>query len=549
VRRFLAAFGRGRHYLHEPFTTGPIRRAHALATGHAAAFGCELEEAAYVLSFGAELLESHPSPVAFARGLAEMRRGRPGRRGKLVMIGPRLSLTAANADEWLPARPGTEIEIALAVASVLLRDGLHDASFEPTSNGFALFRDFVLSRATPAEVERRTGVSARSVERLAREIADNRPALVLAGGPAVRASGGMALALAVSHLNALLGAYGDEGVLRFGVAEPRFGPWPEPGAPAPEERPLAAALLEGRPLPPALFVCDTNPLHSLPGGFSLGERLRASSLVVSFASFPDETTRFADVVLPESMSFERYEDAVPDFAPQAMAALSGPLLLRPLYDTRSMPDALLALARRLDLGSAFPWESYEAALREAWKPLPLSWDEAMAKGGFFSEEKRAKPAFATSDQRYHFATEPLEAALAAPAAPSALTLHLYPSSAFGDGRSAHLPFLQDLADPVTGVRWGSVVEIGESTAETLGIRSGDLVEVRAGDRALEAPAHVSPGVHPGVVAIALGQGHASYGRYASGRGVNAYSLLDALADEDGLLLGAARVDVRKATPR
>jgi anaerobic selenocysteine-containing dehydrogenase len=548
VRRFLTAAGRGLHYLHEPLTTGSIRRAHGLATGHASAFGCAMEEAAYVVSFGAELLESHLSPVGFARGLAEMRRGRPGRRGKLVMVGPRLSLTAANADEWLPLRPGTEIDVALGVASVLSRDNLQEPSLASTSNGLAAFQELLASRATPAQVEERTGVSAKRIERLARELAEHRPALVLAGGSAVRLRHGMALALSVSHLNALLGGYGEHGVLRFGVGSPPFGDWPAPGGPmAPEPRPLATALAEGSPLPPALFFCDTNPMHSLPSGFSLGERLRASSLVVSFASYPDETMRWADVVLPESMSFERFEDEVPDFATAPMANLSGPLLQRPLYDTRSMPDALLALAQKLGLSEAFPWQSYEGALREAWKPLPLSWDDAIAKGGFFSSDRAiSTPAFATSDRRYHFATEPLEAALGAPAA-AELTLHLYPSTAHGDGRSAHLPFLQDLADPITGVRWGTVVEISSSVAEKMGLASGDLVRVRAGERSLTAPVHASPGIHPGVVAISLGQGHSAYGRYASGRGQNAYGLLDAAADEDGFLMSAGDVDLQKVT--
>ncbi|HJS74397.1 MAG TPA: molybdopterin dinucleotide binding domain-containing protein, partial [Vicinamibacteria bacterium] len=92
-----------------------------------------------------------------------------------------------------------------------------------------------------------------------------------------------------------------------------------------------------------------------------------------------------------------------------------------------------------------------------------------------------------------------------------------------------------LADPVTGVRWGSVVEIAERDAAELGIRSGDAVEIQAGESMLTAPAHVSQGIVPGVVALAAGQGHAANGRHASGRGVNAFALTE----------GA--IEVRKAT--
>jgi hypothetical protein len=247
------------------------------------------------------------------------------------------------------------------------------------------------------------------------------------------------------------------------------------------------------------------------------------------------------------MSFERFEDAVPPFGLAPHARLSGPLLMRPIHDTRSMPDALIALAHRMESRESFPWDNYEQALRESWAPLG-SWDETLAKGGFVGEGGGTPIAFATPEGRYRFATEPLEAALSQ-AVPSGRALHIYPSTAFGDGRSARLPYLQDLADPVTGVRWGSVVEIAESDARELGIRSGDQVEVATAGATVTAPAHVSQGIVPGVVALAAGQGHTAGGRHAEGRGVNAYSLLEAAAGEDGFLLTAGNVELRKAETR
>jgi anaerobic selenocysteine-containing dehydrogenase len=69
-----------------------------------------------------------------------------------------------------------------------------------------------------------------------------------------------------------------------------------------------------------------------------------------------------------------------------------------------------------------------------------------------------------------------------------------------------------------------VVEIAETDGAELGIRSGDLVELASGDVTLIAPAHVSQGMMPGVIAVAAGQGHTANGRHADGRGVNAYAL-------------------------
>jgi molybdopterin-containing oxidoreductase family iron-sulfur binding subunit len=90
--------------------------------------------------------------------------------------------------------------------------------------------------------------------------------------------------------------------------------------------------------------------------------------------------------------------------------------------------------------------------------------------------------------------------------------------------------MQELPDAVTKAVWGSWVELNPATAEPLGIRTGDLVEVSTEAGKVQAPAFVYRGVRPDVVAVPIGQGHTEYGRLASGRGVQALSLLDGTAD-------------------
>ena len=109
----------------------------------------------------------------------------------------------------------------------------------------------------------------------------------------------------------------------------------------------------------------------------------------------------------------------------------------------------------------------------------------------------------------------------------------YPSLAFGDLRSAHLPFLQELADPMTDTRWGSVVEVSVPAAEEYGITNGDPLLVSSAQGELVARALVMPGLRPEVVAMAVGQGHTSYGRYATDRGANPLALLPPPGPVDG----------------
>src|SRR5205085_10508275 len=83
----------------------------------------------------------------------------------------------------------------------------------------------------------------------------------------------------------------------------------------------------------------------------------------------------------------------------------------------------------------------------------------------------------------------------------------YPSAAFGDGSTAHLPWLQELPDPLTSAMWSSWVEINPQTAAHLGIAGGDIVEVASAHGTLRAPAVLLPGLAPDMMAMPVGQGH------------------------------------------
>lgn len=556
VQRFLRAYGSTRHWVHEPLADAAVREANAAVAGHRTFFVHDLARARYAVSLGAALLEGSRSPVRYGRELGDLRRGRPGVRGKLVAIEPRLSLTASNADEWLPARPGTEAAIALALAHVIVRDAMQDDGFvTDRTSGFETFRDEVLPRFAPETVAETAGISVDALERVAHEMAANSPAVVVTGDAAVTGDRGLATALAVAHLNALLGAYGRAGGIFFATPPP-FTPWPdldagvagEPATLAVEASSFAAWLAARQGEAPdvgALIVAGTNPVFSAPSALDTVSAIGAIPFVAVFATVLDETSMLADLVLPEPSTFERFDDDVADPGTGIpMASLSGPLFSRSLYeDTRSMPDALIALATRLGppMAEAFPWDSYEDALRDAWAGLQATgtgsvtastasgfWRQAVASGGWWDDTAEPTATFATEDGRYRFETGALEelALTAAPTTPERpLTLLVHGSVAFGDGRSAHLPFLQELSDPLTGVRWGSAVEINPATAAEQRIEDGDLVEVASEHGSLTAQAKLTPGLRPDVVAIAAGQGHTAYGRFATDRGANPYRLL------------------------
>src|SRR5574341_529920 len=181
----------------------------------------DIESARYILSIGTPLLEGWYSPTWMQRMYGNFRRKRPETRGKLVQIEPRLSPTAANADEWIAINPGTEAALALGLAYTIIKEGRYDENFTREHTfGFEDWKDkqgkermgfknWVLQEYTTESVSIITGVPIVTIIRLAREFAELRPALAI--GERRPNSGGFNLQMAVLALNALVGSLDSEG--------------------------------------------------------------------------------------------------------------------------------------------------------------------------------------------------------------------------------------------------------------------------------------------------------------------------------------------------
>src|SRR5204863_2602964 len=204
---------------------------------------------------------------------------------------PRLSQTAACAGEWLPIRPGTEGLLALAMAHVIVSEKLHDADFvNQSTSGFAPWSS-ALANYAPATVAAQIDVPAEKIERIAREFAQRRPSV------AVGDSRDVASLTAIYALNALVGAFGKAGGILRDVGDTSGS---VPAAAGPDILTLMSTAGNIK----ALLVFDTNPLFTLPEGEKLKTAIGSVPFIASFASFLDETSVMADLILPNHHSLE-----------------------------------------------------------------------------------------------------------------------------------------------------------------------------------------------------------------------------------------------------
>src|SRR5688572_5566072 len=163
IAQLLQRYGAPAPVTFEVFSDEVLRRANAISFGQHQLPTFDLENTRYLLAFGADFLGTWNSAVAHSAAYGRMKQARPGGRAKFVHVDARMSQTAANADEFVAIRPGTEGVLALGIARLVSAQ---------LAKGTA---DTALAEWTPPEVEKRTGVPAAKVERLAREFAEHGP--------------------------------------------------------------------------------------------------------------------------------------------------------------------------------------------------------------------------------------------------------------------------------------------------------------------------------------------------------------------------------------
>jgi anaerobic selenocysteine-containing dehydrogenase len=290
------------------------------------------------------------------------------------------------------------------------------------------------------------------------------------------------------------------------------------------------------------------------------EALEKVPFIASFGSFVDETSALADLILPDHSYLESWIDEVPESGTTEAVISVAPPVMQPLHDTRALPDVLLDLAHRLGgrTGQALPWKSYEEMLQAALTPLvhrPGSisakdadefWKKIQEQGGWWSIGASAAPTRSPAESSQPVKSQ--EPQFVGPAAEYPFYFLPYATQQFFDGRHANLPWMQEMPEVLSTGMWGTWVEINPRTAATLQIEQGDLLEVASPNGRVRAPALLSPGIAPDVIAMPVGQGHESYGRYASNRGVNPITILaPQLEPATGSLAWAGtRVNITKA---
>jgi anaerobic selenocysteine-containing dehydrogenase/Fe-S-cluster-containing dehydrogenase component len=538
---WMKALGRGKHIVYETFAHEPIKEANRISFGIESIPSYQIGRAKYLLSFGSDFIETWISPVEFANEFSQAHSYKDKSRsmGKFVQIEPRSSITASSADLWVAVKPGTEGLLALGITKLILDSGRASISGGEASRLNNLVGSYTLDKVSAI-----CDIPKDTIVEIAKDFIELTPSLAIGGGAAYTTTTATQTICAINILNYVAGNIGN--TVNFGdtLTIANANSFREIGS-------LVESMKNGDV--ELLFVYNVNPVFTMPEVLKFEEAIDKVPFVVSFSSFMDETTEHANLILPDNTSLESWGDYVPK---ESIYGLIQPAM-SPVFNTKSTGDSIISITKKINgLENHFTANGFYEYLVESWKKIhsrlapqedfETFWVEALENGGVFRELPASRIPLTNEAYGVDFAN--LEPQMEGH---GELYLIAFPSYRYYDGRGANKPWLQELPDALTTAVWDSWVEIHPDTAGKMGIQEGDFISIESAYGRIETQAYIYKGIRPDAIAVPLGLGHKSYGRYAKDRGVSPLKILPASKDKysGGFAWLSTKVDVSKTGKR
>jgi len=429
----------------------------------------DLTKADVVVSFDCDFLGTHPDMLAMSRGWASRRNPDDGPMNRVHLAEPGLSITGASADDRWPLSAARVAELAMDVAQVILHGG-HGGSDA--------------ARAMAADLTSHKGSS-----------------LVMAG-PSQPA----AVHAACAAINEALGNIG---------TTVRYARVTEPEMTAASLETLIAEMNRGDVN--TLVILDGNPVWDAPADLDLAKAMAKVPNTIHYGHNDDETSAACRWHLIGTHGLEAWGDGR---AWDGTISVRQPMI-QPLWGGRSEIELLAMLAGE-DSTSGFDIvrRTFEALTGKPMTPagqdppFDADWrrtlhDGVLAGGASTLETPRVDRSRV--------------AGMTLPADGGGVEINFTLGTMLG-GRMANNGWMQELPDPVTKLTWDNAVMLSESTANGLGVKTGDVVRVSIGNRSVDGPVLVQPGQSNDTATVVLGYGRDWPGRVATGAGFNAYPI-------------------------
>jgi molybdopterin-containing oxidoreductase family iron-sulfur binding subunit len=448
-----------------------VREGARIAFGESVNTVYRVDRAEVILTLDSDFLTSGPGSVRYAREFARKRRVDDGeaKMNRLYAVESSPTSTGAMADHRLRMR-ASDIE------------------------GFAraLAREFGLKVAAGTSVP--SNMPPEWIPALARDLRQHSGAsLVVAGDHQP------AIVHALAHaMNQTLGNFDKTVYFTEPIEESPVNQWQSIGE-------LAADIRGGKVS--TLLILGGNPVYDAPADLGLGDLLPKVKFTARLGLYEDETSALCHWHIPQAHSLESWGDAR---AYDGTITVIQPLIA-PLYAGKSEHDFLALLTGQAGKPSHDIVREFWRAQKTNIPQFDAFWektlhDGVMAGTAFPPKQVSLKPGIGGQ----------------APAPNSqGLEIVFRPDPTIWDGRFANNGWLQELPKPLTKLTWDSVAMLSPKTAQRLGLRNEDAIELKYLGRTIVAPVWVMPGHADESVTVFLGYGRTRAGRVGTGAGFDA----------------------------
>ena len=381
---------------HSSICADASKRAKQLMDGNYAYNSYDYRNTNYLLNFGAAFLEAYRPYNNNLQTWGHIRTKAP--KTKVAVVDIRVTTTGAAADHLLLVKPGTDGALALAIAHVMLTQGLWDKKFvgdfndgvnrfksgetidpanftERWTKGLIEWWNAEVKDRTPEWASKITTIPVKDIRLVAREFGTTRPAMaIFERGPTTHTNA-VYNGMSIHALNALVGSMYAIGGLANQMGVP-YGalPWkaddyvddvaktandkksPRIDRVKTAEGPLWSNQiqgipdyhLEGKPYKlDTLMFYVTNPIFSTPDS-TRWEKALQDIFVIETSPFPSETSVFADIIVPDHTYLERWQDTPTyPFEGWPMTGLRVPAV-KPIHDTKHFGDTLIEIGKRIN---------------------------------------------------------------------------------------------------------------------------------------------------------------------------------------------------------
>jgi MoCo/4Fe-4S cofactor protein with predicted Tat translocation signal len=471
IRAFLKTFPSAKWHQYESVGCDNVREGAKLAFGEIMNTVYRVDRAEVILTLDSDLLTSGPGSVRYAREFSRKRcvDSAKSKMNRLYAVESTPTNTGGMADHRLRMR-ASEIEgFARALAKEL---------------------DLAVAAGPPIS----SAVNPEWIPALSRDLKQNAGASLVVVGDHQPA-----ITHALAHcINQALGNFDKTVYFTEPIEESPVNQWESIGE-------FAADLRAGKVT--TLFILGGNPAYDAPIDLSLKELLPKVKFSARLGLYEDETSALCHWHIPQAHTLESWGDAR---AYDGTITVIQPLIA-PLYGGKSEIDFLALL-------NGQPGKPSHDIVREFWQEQQASgqhfdafWEKTLRDGAMADTALPPKQVSLKSGIGTQAPT----------AAPQGLEIIFRPDPTIWDGRFANNGWLQELPKPLTKLTWDSVAMLSPKTAQRMGLKSEDAVELKYQARTIVAPAWVMPGYADESVTVFLGYGRTRAGRVGTGAGFDA----------------------------